>query len=312
MVKKLIRTILVLLLVSVAVSSMLDFVPGDPAYAILGESATPESLKQVHDQLGLDRPFLERYADWGGGIVSGDFGESYFTRQPVLKSIKASLPVTAELVFLTLLFAIVISIPLAVLAARRPGKLLDRVVSTMLSITQAMPAFVAVPVAVYVLALKLDIFPATGWSKLGDGIGRNLEHVILPCFIMSLSVIPIFVAALRSDMIGTLQQDFILNARAKGLSERVILLRHALRPSSLSLFTFIGLALGQLISGAVIVEILFALPGLGSLTRNAIVSRDVPIVQGVVMFLAIWYVLLNVLVDIGYRILDPRVRVGTE
>ena len=287
---------------------MLDFVPGDPAYAILGESATPEGVVEVHERLGLDRPYFERFFDWVGSVAHGDFGESYLSRTDVLTLITRALPITAELVLVTLFLGLAISVPIAIYAARNVGKRFDRAINTLTSVMQAMPAFVAVPLFVYLIVLKAGVLPATGWVGLSEDPIENLRHIILPCFVMSFSIIPIFTAALRSDMIATLQQDFILNARAKGLSERVILFRHALRPSSFSLFTLIGLALGQLVSSAVVVEVLFVLPGIGSLSVQSINSRDVPVVQGVVMFIALWYVLINTVIDIGYRVLDPRVR----
>lgn len=306
---KLVRAVLVLVLVSLAVAAMLDLAPGDPAYALLGDSATPEAVAQVHERLELDRPFIERYLDWVGGVVRGDFGQSYFSGDDVLSRILGALPVTAELVVLTLIAGLAVSVPLGLYGAKHVGTRVDRAITTSSSVMQAMPAFVAVPVFVYFLVLKAGLFPATGWTALTDDPLDNLWHLVLPCFVMSLSIIPIFAAALRSDTITTLQQDFILNARMKGLSERMVLLRHALRPSSISLFTLVGLALGQLVSSAVVVEILFVMPGIGSLIVQSINSRDVPIVQGIVMFIAIWYVLLNALIDIGYRLLDPRVRI---
>lgn len=302
------HTLLVLVLASVAVSSMLDLVPGDPALAILGESATPETIKQVHERLGLDRPYFDRYGDWATDVVTGDFGEAYYSREKVTTLIIRALPITAELVVLTLLLSLAISIPVGIYSAKHAGKRLDRSVTAISSVVQAMPAFTSVPLLVFAFVLKLPIFPATGWVDFGDDPILHFRHLVLPCFALSLSLIPLFVAALRSDMITTLSQDFVLNARAKGMSERTVLYRHALRPSSFSLFTLAALALGQLISGAVIVEVLFVLPGLGTLTVNAIDSKDVPVVQGVVMFIAIAYVIINLLVDFGYRYLDPRVR----
>lgn len=307
-VRKLARAVVVLLLVSLAVSSMLDLVPGDPAYAILGESATPDGIAQVHERLGLDRPFFERFVEWVGNLLQGDFGESYMSRTDVSTLIGRAVPITAELIVVTMILALAISVPLAIYAAKQVGRRFDRAISTLSSVMQAMPAYVSVPLFVYIIVLRAGLLPATGWVGLTEDPFQNLRHIIMPCFVMSLSIIPIFTAALRSDMIATLQQDFILNARAKGLSERAVLFRHALRPSSFSLFTLIGLALGQLVSSAVVVEVLFVLPGIGSLSVQSINSRDVPIVQGVVMFIALWYVLINTVVDIGYRVLDPRVR----
>lgn len=306
--RKVVHTLVVLVTVSVLITLMLDLAPGDPAAAILGENASPESTATLRAQLGLDRSFLARYWDWASGVVRGDLGTGYFTRAPVLGSITKVLPVTAEIIGLTLLLALAISVPTAVLAAQRVGNRLDRAVMVWISFLQAAPAFVSAPFFVLLFVLKLSWLPATGWVPLAQDPVENLRHIVLPCTVLALSITPVFVAALRSDLITTLQQDFILNARAKGLSERAVLLRHALRPSSLSLVTMLGIALGQLVSGAVIVEVLFSMPGLGSLMADATVRKDIPLVQGSVMFIAALYVGVNLLIDVAYGVLDPRIR----
>jgi peptide/nickel transport system permease protein len=307
-IRKVAHTIVVLLLVSFATSIMLDLTPGDPAYTILGDSATPENVKAIHKELHLDRPILTRYEDWVENVVQGDFGTSHITKEKVTDLIVQALPITLELMILALLGGLLVSIPLAIYAAYREGGRFDRWLTQACSVLVSLPAFVSVPLLVYFLVLQIKLFPATGWVKLVDDPYENLRHLVLPTTALMFAEIPVFVAALRSDMIRTLQEDFILNAQAKGLSSRRILFRHALRPSSFSLMTLAGLSMGRLLGGAVIVESLFALPGLGTLLINSIYGKDIPIVQGVVMFIAIVYVAINLVIDLLYGYLDPRVR----
>ncbi|MCU1457932.1 MAG: binding-protein-dependent transport system inner rane component [Actinomycetia bacterium] len=306
--RKLIHMVVVLLLVSFATSLMLDLTPGDPAYAILGDQATPAAVKSLHQELGLDRPFYVRYGDWLSNLARGDLGTSYEYKQSVSSLISQALPVTAELIVLTLLLALAIAVPLGVYSARRVGGIVDRGTTFVTSIFVSAPPFISVPFLVFLFVLTWHIFPATGWVKFGDSPMDNLQHIVLPVIALSLWPVAAFTAALRSDTVATLQEDFILSARAKGLSTRSILFRHALRPSSFSLMTLAGLSLGTLIGSAVIVEYLFALPGIGSLIISAINVHDIPLVQGVVMFTAVVYVVMNTAVDILYRYLDPRLR----
>jgi peptide/nickel transport system permease protein len=306
--RKLLHTIAVLFLVSVATVLLLDLTPGDPASAILGTSATPEAVRAVHKELHLDQPFYSRYGDWVGDLVQGDFGTSYRTKESVSTIIVDALPVTIEILVLVMLLSMLISVPLGIYCAQRVGGRLDRANTFLSSILVSIPAFVSVPVLVYLLVLQAHVFPATGWVKLTDDLGENLWHLVLPVVALTLAEVPIWTASLRADMISTLQEDFILNARAKGVPERRVLFRHALRPSSFSLLTIVGLRVGAIISAAVVVEVLFSLPGLGTVTVSAITAKDLPVVQGVVMFVALMWVLLNTLTDVAYTALDPRVR----
>jgi peptide/nickel transport system permease protein len=306
--RKLLHLVPVLLLVSLATLLLLNLTPGDPAYALLSDQATPEQVAAVHKQLGLDRPFIVRYAAWLGGIAHGDFGTSFRTHQPVADAIKERLPVTSELAFLALVIALAAAVPLGVYAAYRADGAFDRTLSLATSVFISSPAFLTGLFLTYVLAVSLRVLPVTGWVNLLDDPLGNLDHILLPALTLSLGEVAIFTRLLRSDMIGTLQEDFILAAKAKGLPIGRILVRHALRPSSFSLVTLAGISLGRLMAGAVIVESLFALPGLGQLVIQAVLSRDYIVVQGVVMFVALAYVLINTLVDIAYGYLDPRVR----
>ncbi len=313
-VSRTIHLVLVLLLVTFMTAFLMDLTPGDPAYAVLGFDATPEAVAKVHADLGLDRPLFERYFDWLGNAVQGDLGLSYranvteAARRDVTDEVLRALPVTLELMVLAMAIALAIAVPLGVYSAYKRDGLFDRVWGSVSSILVSTPAFVAVPVLVYVLVLRLKLFPATGWVWLTDHPFDNLHHAVLPAFVLALDLIPRFAAVLRADLSATLEEDFVLNARAKGVSPAAVLFRHALRPSSFSLLTSAGISLGHLIGGTVIVEFLFAFPGIGSLLVSSVQARDVNTVQGVVLFIAAAYVVINTSIDLAYGYLDPRVR----
>jgi peptide/nickel transport system permease protein len=300
----------VLLLVTMATTLLLNLTPGDPAYVILGEQATPQQVQQVHHDLGLDRPFLVRYLGWLGAVGHGDFGTSIRTRQPVLEAISERLPVTGELAALALLLALLASVPLGIYTAYRADGIGDRLTGAGVSLFISSPAFLTGLFLSFFLALRVGIFPVTGWTPFATDPLENLHHVLLPAITLALSEVAIFTRVLRADLIATLQEDFILAARAKGLSTWRILVRHALRPSSFSLVTLAGLSLGRLLGGAVIVETLFALPGVGQLVVQSIITKDLVLVQGIVAFVALAYVVINALVDALYAYLDPRVRIA--
>jgi peptide/nickel transport system permease protein len=299
-------------LVSFGITFLINLAPGDPAYAILGDQATPPEVAQVHKVLGLNNPFYVRYWDWLRGLLHGNFGTSYQTQQKVSHSIAQGFPVTAELIVVAFLLAMIISIPVAIYCAYRVDGRFDRAWAVVTSALISFPPFVSALLLVYVFALVLRNapihFPATGWTYLTGGLGSNLSHVFLPALCLALVLIPLYSRLLRADMVATLQEDYILAARAKGVPTKRILFVHALKQSSFSLLTFAGLSLGQLISGAAIVEVIFALPGLGQDVVNGINQKDIPLVQGTVMFIAIVYVILNLAVDLTYSYLDPRVR----
>lgn len=305
------HVVAVLVLVTFAVTFLVDLTPGDPAYAILGDQATPEQVAQVHAQLHLDDPFWARYWSWLSNVVTGDLGTSLHTQQSVLDAIGERLPVTLEIVVLALVIALALAVPIGIATAVRAGGAADRVWSLTSSALIALPVFVTGLLFVYLFSVGLrGSLPATGWAPIEDGVGENLRHAILPALTLALVELPVFARLLRADMITTLGEDFILAATAKGLPTRRILLRHALRPSSFSLVTVSGLSLGRLIGGAVVVEVLFALPGIGQQLVLAVEAKDVVVVQGVVAFMAIGYVLVNTGVNALYRVLDPRVAHG--
>jgi peptide/nickel transport system permease protein len=305
---RIIRLVVVLLLVSLATMAMLQLLPGGPEAAILGPTATKDQIHVIDHQLGLDKPFVTRYGDWISDILHGNFGRSTFTQQSVSTILLTRLPVTAELAIGALLVALLIGIPAAVYAAARPGGWFDRAINVLGSGLIAMPTFILAVLLIYVLAVRWRIFPALGWVGLSQSIWGNIKHAFLPVMSLALTLAAIFARLLRNDMVATLQEDFILAARARGLPRRRVLFIHALKPSSFSLLTVAGVTLGQLIGGTVIAESLFTLPGLGSEAVKAIGSRDFVTVRGIVVVVSIAYVVLNTLVDLMYRFLDPRVR----
>lgn len=306
--KRIGRSIVVVLLVTVAVVSLLSMAPGSVAQVILGDGATPEAVDKLNAQLGLDKPIWSQYASWLGDAVRGDLGTSPLTGQSVSQAIVERLPVTFQLAAMGLIIALTIAVLLAVVAAIRPGGPADKGISAFTTICLSVPAFIAGPILIYFFAIQLNWFPVAGWVRIGDDLGANLQAAFLPALAIALTEIAAFQRLLRTDLIDTLREDYVAAARAKGLGGTYVLFRHALRPSSFSLITVAGINLGRLIGGTVIVETLFGLPGLGQLVATSITSRDVIMVQGVVVFVAVVYVVVNTLVDVCYGLLDPRVR----
>ncbi|MFT4235617.1 MAG: ABC transporter permease [Microbacterium sp.] len=300
--------LLVIFLVTIAVSLLLSLAPGSVAEVMLGEAATPETVAALSAELGLDRPFFVQYGDWLVHAVQGDLGTSPITRMSVTGVILQRLPVTLEIAVVALLIALIVAIPLAVASASRPNTALDRAINAVTSVFLSVPAFVAGPVLIWLFAVNSRVFPALGWSPIEDGLGPNLRGVFLPALAVALTEIAAFHRVLRSDLMGTLREDFVAAARAKGMTRSYVMFRHAFRPSSFSLLTISGLSLARLMGGTIIVEALFVLPGLGQLLSTSILQRDVITVQGVVTFIAVAFVVVNMLVDIGYGLIDPRVR----
>lgn len=309
--KKMLTLIPVLLAVSLLTYLLLSLLPGDPALLVLGgQAGSAETIAAVRADLGLDRALPLRYLSWLWAALQGDLGTSFITRQEVTGAILERLPVTLEIMGLSLLMALVIAIPLGVFSAYQVGGRFDKSVTGATFGLLAMPNFIFALILILVFSVGLGFFPATGWSRLSDGLLENLRAAFLPALALAVSNIAVFTRLLRTDMIATLQEDHVTLARAKGLPTSRILFRHALRPSSFSLLTVAGLQVGTLLSGAVIIETIFALPGVGRLLFDAINSRDLLMVQGVVLLLAVTYVLVNFVVDLLYTFLDPRIRSG--
>jgi len=311
--KRLVRLAATLLAVTFLTFLMVSLLPGDPVDAILGtEVRDPEIEAQLREDLRLDDPFIVRYFSWLGDAVQGDLGESYINRgQSVADTIKDRLPVTAELAFLAILMAVVAAVPIGILGAYRQGKWQDKASSAGVQVALSVPNFITGIFLIWLFAVQLGWLPASNWNRISDkGLVENLKTAIMPATALALTQMAIFSRLVRSDMISTLQENYILAARAKGLSNRFILFRHALRPSSLSLMTIVGINFGALLGGTVIIETLFGIPGLGFRLINAINQRDILMIQGITVFVAAAYVVINTVVDLLYAVLDPRIRKG--
>ena len=258
--------------------------------------------------MGLNAPVIVRYFRWIGRAASGDLGLSMVTREPVWDALMVRLPVTLELLLFAQLMALSLAIPAAMICARKPGGAVDRILTTVGFASISLPNFVMAILLVFFFVLRLGWLPATSFAPLSDGLPANVRSLLLPGLSIALVEWVILFRVLRSDLITTLGEDFILLARSKGLSSAQVLFRHALRPSSLNLLTVIGLQMGHLIGGALVVETIFALPGIGRLLVTAIYSRDVFMIQGCVLWITLGYVSINLLVDVLYAVLDPRIR----
>ena len=306
--RQLMRLVVVLFCVTLLTYMIVNILPGDVAIVILGNLATPQDIAGLRADLGLDRPMLVRYFDWLGSALSGDLGRSYRNGEPVVQAILDRLPVSLQLMVMAQVIALGIAIPVALLSVRRPGGVFDRISASAAFGFLAMPNFMLGIVLIYLFSVSFDLLPATGFTPISEGLWDNFESMILPSLTLGLIEWTVLMRVLRSDLLTTLKEDFILLARAKGLPPWRVLLQHALRPSSFTLITILGLNIGGLIGGAVIVEQIFALPGVGRLLLGGIFNRDLILVQGTVAFIAVGFVVINFLVDMLYAVLDPRVR----
>lgn len=313
-VNRLVRLAGTLLAVTFLTFSLTSLLPGDPVNAILGVETVqdPALVAEIRADLGLDDPFIVRYADWLWAAMHGDFGESYINRgQSVSDTIKDRLPVTAQLAFMAILLAVVMAVPIGIIGAYKQGKWQDTVSSAGVQIALSIPNFIAGIFLIWLFAVQLNWLPSSNWNRISDkGLVENLKTAILPASALAMTQMAIFSRLVRADMVATLQENYILAAKAKGLSDRYILARHALRPSSLSLMTIVGINFGALLGGTVIIETLFAVPGLGFRLINAINQRDIIMIQGITVFVAVVYVVINTVVDLLYAVIDPRIRKG--
>lgn len=305
----LLRLIATLFAVTFLTFLMVAMLPGDPVDLILGTGPrAPGIEEQIREDLNLDDPFHVRYVSWLGNAVTGDLGTSYITDQPVSDTIKQRLPVTAQLALMSVVISVLIAIPVGVLGAYKQGKWPDTVTSAGVQVALSVPNFIFGIFLIWLFAVQLQWLPASNWNRFSNGVADNMKTAILPAVSLSLSQMALYSRLVRSDMMATLRENYILSARAKGMSDRYILFRHALRPSSLSLMTIVGISFGALLGGTVIIESLFGLPGLGFSLIAAINSRDVLVIQGIVVFIAAAFVIINTIVDLLYAVLDPRIR----
>jgi peptide/nickel transport system permease protein len=310
---RLVRLVATLLAVTIITFLMVSLLPGDPVNSILPPTAprTPEIVDQITEDLGLNDPLWQQYLNWLGDAVTGDLGQSYITDESVSTIIADRLPITIELALLAILIALVVALPIGILGAYRESRASDKLSSAGVQVALSIPNFIVGIFLIWMFTVQFQWFPSTGWSRLTEnGVWENLRTAMLPAFALALAPMAIFSRLLRADMIGVLKENYILSARAQGLRDRYILFRHALRPSSMSLLTVVGITFGALLGGTVVIEQLFALPGLGGRLINAINQRDIIVIQGITVFIAIVYVVINTIVDLLYLVLDPRIRRG--
>ncbi len=307
---RLTRLVLTLLVVSFVTFVGVNVLPGDAINALIPIESQQdrEFVEQVREEWGLNDPMIVRYGRWLGDAVQGDLGDSIVTGQPVTDEITHRLPITLEVMFVAVGLSLILAIPIGVLSAYREGRRSDRLVSGGAQLALSMPVFVTGLILIYFFALKLQWFPATGWNRLSNGIGPNLKTVALPALSLAIPEAAVYTRVLRSDVITTLKENYILSARAKGLTDRFILFRHGLRPSLLTLVTVVGLSIGTLIGGTLVVEYLFAIPGIGKRIFSAIYQRDFMMVQGITILITAFYVIINTVVDLAYMVVDPRIR----
>jgi peptide/nickel transport system permease protein len=295
-------------LVALFVFSLLYLAPGDPAVVIAGDQATPADVERIRQSLGLDRPFLVRFGEWFWHILHGDLGTSIFTNLPVSTMIEQRIEPTLSLMTITLVLAVLVAVPLGVVAAWKAGSVLDRAIMAFAVFGFSMPVFVVGYLLAYCFALQLEWLPVQGYTPLSAGLWPWFKNLILPAVTLSCVYIALIARITRAAMLDVLQQDYIRTARAKGMGQSGILFVHALKNAAVPIATVVGIGIALLIGGAVVTESVFAIPGLGRLTVDAILRRDYPVIQGVVLLFSFAYVLVNLVVDLFYTVLDPRIR----
>ncbi|WES64524.1 ABC transporter permease [Microbacter sp. GSS18] len=299
--------------ISVLVFALLEAMPGDVAQQQAGMDATPEEVEAVRKRLGLDRPPVERYLSWLGGFVTGDLGRSSVSGQPVATLLGERMAVTMELVLLAFAVSLLIAVPVALLAARKPGGIFDRIVMVMSMTLLAVPNYVLALLLVLVFAVMLRTLPAIGYVPIDEGLWANLRSVILPVLALGVPIACFYTRFLRGDLVEQLNSaDYIDTARAKGVAPWKILWSHAFRNSSFGLLTLVGLNIGGLVGGTIIIEQIFAMPGMGMMMLQGAMSRDVAVVQICVFIFAAVAVFANLFVDVMYAVLDPRIRYGSR
>jgi peptide/nickel transport system permease protein len=307
-IRRVIATIPVMAIVALFVFSLLYIAPGDPAAVIAGDQATPDDVERIRASLGLDRPYLVRFGAWVFDIIRGDLGVSIFTNLPVSLMIKQRIEPTLSLMLVTLILAITIAVPMGVVAAWKVGTWIDRAVMGFAVLGFSVPVFVVGYLLAYVFALQLDWLPVQGYTSISQGFVPWIENLILPAIALGSVYIALIARITRATMLEVLQQDYIRTARAKGAGQRSILFLHALKNAAVPIVTVIGIGIALLIGGAVVTESVFAIPGLGRLTVDAILRRDYPVIQGVILLFSFVYVLVNLGIDLLYTLFDPRIR----
>jgi peptide/nickel transport system permease protein len=294
--------------VAIVVFLMLRLIAGDPAAIIAGDNATSQDVAAIRTQLGLDRPLPEQFVIWIGRLARGDLGESFFFKKPVSELIVARLQPTLALATSTLVLTVTLAVPIGVLAAVKRGTWIDRVLMGFSVLGFSLPSFVIAYVLIYVFAIELAWLPVQGYQRLEDGVGGCLLRLILPSTTLAVVYVALIARITRASVLEVLGADYVRTARAKGLSELPVLARHVVRNAAVPIVTIIGLGVALLIGGVVVTESVYSIPGLGRLTVDAVLARDYPTVQAVILLFSLVYVLINLLVDLSYVFLDPRIR----
>jgi len=306
--RRLLQTVPVMLVVAVFIFLMLRLTPSDPAAIIAGDNATAEQVAQIRSQLGIDQPMLQQFVIWIGKVFHGDFGESFFFKKTVAELIGERIEPTLSLAFFTIVIAVLVAVPLGVLAAHRQGTWIDRLVMGFSVLGFSVPTFVVGYLLIYVFAVWLNWLPVQGYQHISEGIWGWAERLILPALTLSVIYVALIARMTRASVLEVLSEDYIRTARAKGQIERKVLFRHALRNAAVPIVTVIGLGIALLIGGVVVTESLYTIPGLGRLTVDAVLARDYPTIQAVILLFSFTYVMINLAVDLTYTLLDPRIR----
>jgi peptide/nickel transport system permease protein len=307
-VRRVLQTIPVMAIVALFVFSLLYLAPGDPAAIIAGDQASPADVDRIRESLGLDRPYLVRFGEWVWNVLNGDLGVSIFTNLPVTKMIQQRLEPTISLMILTLILSVGIAVPMGVVAAAKQGSWIDRIVMVLAVFGFSVPVFVVGYLLAYFFALQLDWFPVQGYTPIANGFGPWLSNLVLPAVALGGVYIALIARITRATMLEVLSQDYVRTAKAKGVGNRTFLCLHALKNAAVPIVTGSGIGDALLIGGAVVTESVFAIPGLGRLVVDAILRRDYPVIQGVVLLFSFVYVLVNLGVDLLYTQFDPRIR----
>ncbi|HXJ10258.1 MAG TPA: ABC transporter permease [Burkholderiales bacterium] len=306
--RRVLATIPVLAVVAILVFLLLRLTPGDPAAILAGDAASTEQIARIRVELGLERPITTQFVIWLGKVLSGDLGRSFYYRMDVATLIAQRLEPTFALAALTIFLAVVIAVPLGILAAWRHGGWLDRAVMAFSVMGFSIPVFVIAYLLIWLFALKLGWLPVQGYVRFSENHFLSLKHLVLPSITLSFIYIALIARVTRASVLEALGEDYIRTARAKGLPELRVLVRHALANAAVPIVTVIGIGVALLIGGVVVTESVYAIPGLGRLTVDAVLARDFPTIQGVILFFSFVYVMVNLLVDLSYVFLDPRIR----
>ena len=306
--RRLLATLPVMAVVGIAVFLLLHLTPGDPAVVIAGDYARPEDIEKIRERLGLNEPLHIQFFSWVGALLSGDLGTSIFSNLPVAKLIGQRLEPTLALAIATIIFAILVAVPMGVIAAWRAGTMTDRVIMVFAVLGFSVPVFVIGYAMMWLFSITLGWFPVQGYKPIGEGFWPFLRSITLPTVALGIIYVALIARITRASMLEVLTEDYMRTARAKGLDNNALLIRHALRNASVPIVTIIGIGIALLIGGVVVTESVFNIPGLGRLTIDAVLRRDYPIIQGVILIFSGAYVIVNLVIDLSYTVLDPRIR----